>query len=137
MDLSIDQIQGKVPVTILNVQGDLDGSNYQTLIAKAKELHQAGARNLVLDLSKLDYMSSAGLVALHTIARLLQGGALPDPNAGWEAFHAIERDQDAGKHAQLKLLNPQGRVDQTLEMTGMKEFFEIFTDRQAAAASFS
>jgi anti-anti-sigma regulatory factor len=136
MDISIEQVQGQTPVSILKVQGDLDGSNYQVLISKAKEIYQAGARHLVLDLSNVNYMSSAGLVALHTIAKLLQGAPLPDPEAGWEAFHAIERDQAAGLHAQLKLLNPQAKVDQTLELTGMKDFFEIFTDRQAAIASF-
>ena len=136
MEINIEQVQGKTVVTFLNLHGDLDGSNYQTLIAKAKEVHQGGAKQLVLDLSEVKYMSSAGLVALHTIARLMQGEPLPDPDAGWEAFHAIERDQDAGKHLHLKLLNPQGRVDQVLEVTGMKEFFDIFTEREAAIASF-
>jgi anti-anti-sigma regulatory factor len=136
MEIKIEQVQGKTLVSILNIQGDLDGSNYQQLINKAKEAHQSGTQHMVLDMSQVGYMSSAGLVALHTIAKLLQGAPLPDPEAGWEAFHAIERDQDAGVHAQLKLLNPQVKVDQTLELTGMKDFFEIFTDRQAAIASF-
>ena len=136
MEFSTEQVQGRAPITILGLQGDLDGSNYQTLITKANELHQAGTQNFVLDMGKVNYMSSAGLVALHTIARLLQGEPLPDPDAGWEAIHAIQRDEAAGKHAQLKLLNPQSRVDQTLELTGMKEYFDIFTDRQAAIASF-
>ena len=137
MEFSTEQVQGRTPITILGLQGDLDGTNYQTLITKANELHQAGARNFVLDMGKVNYMSSAGLVALHTIAQLLQGEPLPDPDAGWEAIHSIERDEAAGKHAQLKLLNPQSRVDQTLELTGMKEYFDIFTDRQAAIASFN
>jgi anti-anti-sigma regulatory factor len=136
MEIGVEQVQSKPAVTILNLKGDLDGSNYQVLINKAKEVHQAGTTHMVLDFGQVGYMSSAGLVALHTIAKLLQGAPLPDPEAGWEAFHAIGRDQDAGLHAQLKLLNPQSRVDQTLELTGMKEFFEIFTDRQAAIASF-
>ena len=136
MEFSTVQVQGKAAVTILSIQGDVDGSNYQQLIDKANELHQAGTQNFVLDMSQVNYMSSAGLVALHTIAKLLQGEPLPDPEAGWEALHAIERDEAAGKHGQLKLLNPQSRVDQTLELTGMKEYFDIFTDHQAAVASF-
>lgn len=136
MEIGVEQVQDKSGVTILNLKGDLDGSNYQALINKAREVQQAGTARLLLDFSQVGYMSSAGLVALHTIAKLLQGAPLPDPEAGWEAFHAIERDQAAGLHAQLKLLNPQAKVDLTLELTGMRDFFEIFTDRQAAIASF-
>ncbi len=136
MDINVEQVQDKATITILKLRGDLDGSNYRKLIEKAQEVYKSGGKNLMLDMSELNYMSSAGLVALHAISKLLQGEALPDPDAGWEAFHSIERDQDAGRHAQLKLLNPHGRVDQTLELSGMKEFFDIFTDRSAAIASF-
>lgn len=135
MEISIDEVQGRVAVTILVLHGDLDGSNYQTLITTADKVYQSGTTNLILDLSQLNYMSSAGLVALHAIAKLLQGGPLPDPNAGWEAFHAIERDQAAGTHSHLKLLSSQGKVDQVLVMTGMKSFFDVYTDRQAAIAA--
>jgi len=137
MEISVDQVQGKTPVSILSIQGDLDGSNYRELIQKAKEVQQAGAQNMVLDLSQVGYMSSAGLVALHSVAKVLKGAPLPDPEAGWEAFHAIERDQEAGLQAQLKLLSPQAKVDQTLELSGMKQFFEVFADRQAAIDSFN
>ena len=136
MNLTIDQAQGRVPVTILGIHGDLDGSNYQTLIEKAKELYNAGARYLLLDMSNMAFMSSAGLVALHSIAKLLGGEQPPDPESGWEAFHAISRDQSAGAQRNVKLLNPQLKVDRTLDMTGMKSFFEIHSDRETAIASF-
>lgn len=136
MNLTVDQAQGRVPVTVIGIHGDLDGSNYQTLIAKAKEIYDAGVRRLVLDMSDMPFMSSAGLVALHSIVKLLQGGKAPDPESGWEAFHAIGRDRDAGQQSVVKLLNPQPKVDKTLDMTGMKTFFEIHTDLAAAVASF-
>ena len=34
MDITVQQMQGRVPVTILQTHGDLDASNYQDLIAK-------------------------------------------------------------------------------------------------------
>ena len=38
----------------------------------------AGARDFLLDLSDLTYISSAGLVALHSVALLAKGEDLPD-----------------------------------------------------------
>ena len=35
MDMTVQQVQGKVPVTVLQTHGDLDASNYKNLIAKA------------------------------------------------------------------------------------------------------
>jgi anti-anti-sigma regulatory factor len=123
-------------VTVVHIDGDLDGSNYQELIAKARELYAAGARHLLLDMSNMPYMGSSGLVALHSIALLLRGEAPPDPESGWNAFHTIARDRGAGVQPYVKLLNPQPKVSRTLEMTGMKEFFDIHTDQAMAIASF-
>ena len=136
MNLAVEHAQGKVPVTILAPEGDVDGSNYQTLIAKAQELHASGTRYLLLDLQQVPYMSSAGIIALHSISKLLEGEALPDLEGGWEAIHDVEREQPATTHAQLKLLNPQPRVDRLLDMSGLAQVFEVYRDRAAAVQSF-
>jgi anti-anti-sigma regulatory factor len=138
MNITVEQQAARVPVTILRLQGDLDGSNYLDLIAKAKESYQTGAKNLLLDLSSVPYMSSAGLVALHSSVQLLRGEQPPDPNAGWSALKAVALDKPTGGSAQqlVKLLSPQPRVARTLEMSGMNAFFEIYTDEATAVASF-
>jgi anti-anti-sigma regulatory factor len=135
MNLSISQVQGRVQVTVLSIHGDLDGSTYTSLIAKVKELYQAGTRHLLLDMSLVAYMSSSGLVALHSAALLMSGEQPPDPEDGWGSIHAAV-EGEAGLQKNVKLLNPQPRVDRTLEVSGMKEYFEIFTDLNAAVASF-
>jgi hypothetical protein len=58
MNISTSQAQGNVPVTIIKLDGQLDGQNYQELITKAQELYSAGARDFLLDLSDLTYISS-------------------------------------------------------------------------------
>jgi len=136
MNIIVENAQGRVPVTILELHGDLDGSNYQEVIARARDLYGAGMRHLVIDMGDTAYMSSAGLVALHSAILLLRGEQPPDPESGWSAFHAIAREQGGGMQKAVKLLNPQPRVRRTLEMTGMQEFFEVYTDRQAAVESF-
>ena len=136
MNFSLESVQVKVPVTILAPDGDVDGSNYRLLIAKAQELQTAGMQYLLLDLQHVNYMSSAGLVALHSISKLLAGEAPPDPDSGWDAYHAVQRDRPAGVHAQFKLLNPQPRVEKLLDMAGMNAVFEVYKDRAEALASF-
>ena len=137
MNLTVERVQGKVPVTILSLHGDLDASNYQTVVAKAQEIYEAGGRYVLLDMSDTPFMGSSGLVALHSIATLLRGETPADPQAGWDAIHAIDRDREAGMQQHLKLLKPQPQVDRVLERTGLKQFFEVHTDRETAIASFA
>lgn len=66
---------------------------------------------------------------------LLQGGRPPDPANGWAALHAVADDK-SDIQCQIMLLNPQPRVDRTLEITGMKDHFEIYTDLNEAIKSF-
>ena len=136
MNIAVTQAEGQVPVTILQMHGDLDGSSFQDLIASARTAYTGGARDILLDLSDTLYMSSAGLVALQSIAALMRDEDPPDPEAGWGAFHAIDRDRESGLQPHFKLLNPQPRVDRVLEMAGFKRFLEIHTDLEAAIASF-
>ena len=138
MNITVTQVQGKVPVTVLSTAGDLDGSNYQDLITAARTTYETGTRHVVVDLSQTPYMSSAGLVALHSIALLMGGAELPSPESGWNAYHAITRDQAGSESSQphIKLLNPQPKIQRTLEMTGMDMFFQVYSDLAAAVASF-
>jgi len=136
MTITIDQGKGKVPVTILGVQGDLDASNYQDVIDSASQAYEDGARDILIDMSGITFMSSSGLVALHSIALLLRGKEIPDPEYGWEAFRTLDRDRESGVQEHVKLLNPQPQVDHSLEITGLKKFFEVYTDLDTAIASF-
>lgn len=136
MSVTISQVQGRMPVTILHVHGELDASNYQDLINTAQKACRGGAQDILLDLGDTSYMSSSGLVALHSIAALLRGDEPPDPEAGWGAFRAIERDRGTGLQTHFKLLNPQPRVARVLDMVGFDQFLEIHTDLDEAVASF-
>jgi anti-anti-sigma regulatory factor len=60
MNITAEQQEARVRVTILRLQGDLDGSNYLDLIAKAKETYQNGAKNLLLDLGGVPTQAARG-----------------------------------------------------------------------------
>ena len=113
---------------------DADAQSRQ-LIEKANGLYKSGTRLLLLDLTNLSYMSSSGIVALHSIAVLLHTGALPNLDNGWAALNAVA-EESGGLRKEVKLFNPQTRVDRTLEISGMKQFLEIFTEFDTAVNSF-
>ena len=136
MNISVSQVQGNVPVTVIKIDGELDGQTYQSLIAKAREVYEGGARDFLIDLTDLTYVSSAGLVALHTVALLSRGEALPDTEAGWSAIRSVGGASSGGLQKHVKLLNPREEVKSVLDMVGFSAAFEIFKDLDEAAKSF-
>ena len=136
MNISVSQMQGKVPVTVIKLDGQLDGQNYQDLINRAKELFEAGARDFLIDLSDLTYISSAGLVALHSVALLVRGEQLPDTEQGWSAYRSMGRATSSGMMTHIKILNPRPEVQSVLDMVGFTNIFEILTDLDEAIKSF-
>jgi anti-anti-sigma regulatory factor len=136
MNMSVSQAQGNVPVTVIKIDGQLDGQNYQELISKAQELYKEGTRDFLLDLSELTYISSAGLVALHSMALLARGEELPDTEGGWSAYRSMGRSSEAGMQKHVKLLNPRSEVMGVLDMVGFSNVFEIYTDLDEAVKSF-
>jgi len=123
-------------VTVMHLSGDVDSSNYTEVISRAQKAFDDGARNLLLDLEKVPYVSSAGLMAFHTLARVYSGQTFLDANSGRPIFRAINPAKDASAREHFKLLNPQQPVEQVLDVIGLKAFFEIFTDMETAIASF-
>ncbi len=132
--LFITQDQGQPHVTIFRVEGRIDGATYQALIDNAKSSHFRGARALVLDISSVTEISSAGLVALHRIAQLMAGAQEEDLD-GWPALRAVANDPGVLQQS-VKLLGPQPHVDRALQRAGMRDRFEIYSDLPSAVASF-
>ena len=136
MNISVSQLQGKVPVTVIKMDGELDGQTYQSLIAKAREKYDEGARDFLLDLSDLAYVSSAGLVALHTVALLVRGEALPDTEAGWSSIRSVGRTNISGIQKHVKFFKPRDEIKNVLDMVGFSNAFEIHDDLDQAVNSF-
>jgi anti-anti-sigma factor len=139
MKLTVDRADGRVPVTILRLEGDLDASNFETLIDEGRRLHAEGTTDLLLDLRDVPFMGSSGLVALHSIALLLNGGQADDVDAGWESLHAVGRSVEAGMQPHVKVLltgDPGSPLQRVMDRTGMNRFIEVVTDEQQAIDSF-
>jgi anti-anti-sigma regulatory factor len=136
MSFTVKHENTPVPLAVISTHGDIDASNFMDLVHTAEQAYQAGARNILLDLTDTPFLSSSGLVALHSIAMLLRGKPALDPASGWQAIHEMENNLADGVQEHIKLLNPQPRVVRTLERSGLTGFFAVFTDREAALASF-
>lgn len=129
LQINQSQQEVRVPVTVFELNGELDASNYDQFLKEAMAAVEAGARYVLLDLSQLQYISSAGLRALYTlqIALTEKGGMLAggsDVNPG------------SSKSPYLKLCNPMPNVRNALDMIGFTTSIEIYDNIQEALASF-
>lgn len=137
MDLIVDRVQDKPSAAVIHVKGNVDGSNYGLLIVEAQGLYQQGIRQLVLDLKECEYMSSAGLVALNSIVKLLRGERLPQTDGGWAVLHALDAARESGTQHLLALVSPTPRVSRVLDLAGMLTFLPTFPDVPSAVAALN
>jgi anti-sigma B factor antagonist len=101
-------------ITILELAGRITvGPEASALREKCSELAAGGKRNLVLELSGVDFIDSTGLGALVICATTLRKSG-----------------------GNVKLLNLNRRNVELLVMTKLATVFEIFSDEQEAINSF-
>jgi len=135
MEINVTQENGKVPVSVVHIKGDLDASSYLDLVNTAQKLYNAGARSLLLDLSDLAFISSAGLASLHIILKMFRDEKA-NPENGLGTYKDIDRERDNGVQHHVKLLDPSPEVGNVLDTVGFKQFFEVYTDLDQAVNSF-
>lgn len=130
MEIDVSQDEGRVPVTVFRLKGDLAGE--EPLQSQAQEAYAAGARYLLLDLSKVPYITSAGLRAIHFIFDLMRGDA-PE-----ESDEVVRRGIATGDYTSghLKLLKPSKNAKKALSLAGYDMFLEIHKNYGKAIASF-
>jgi anti-anti-sigma factor len=134
---SVEEAAGRVPITIISLDGELDASNFERLIDEVRGLYEAGSRHLVLDLTGLTFLASSGLVALHSIVRIMHGEPPPDPESGWDALHSLGLDISGGAtQAEVQLVAPQPAVARVLQRTGLDRLFHVHPDRATAIGAF-
>ena len=129
MDISSWQESGQIPVTILQLKGDLTAE--EQLVDKAQAVFQDGARDIILDLGGVPYISSAGLRAIHVIYMLLRSA---DPRDEESAVRGITRGTYKSPH--LKLVNPSRNGLKALTTSGYDLFLDIHDSIPKAVASF-
>jgi anti-anti-sigma factor len=130
-----------IPVTIIHLDGALDGSNFKCLLDETEKAYTAGVHDIILDLGRLTYISSAGLGAIHQVGLMFHKKKTSEkpvnwPEYRWDAFHPNDRPPHHAPLEHVKLLSPTREVKDVLDMIGFSSLFEIYTDLNRAIASF-
>lgn len=128
MEIRISRVEDPVAASIIQITGDVDAATAEELQRKVLDVIEMGARNLVFDLEKVPYMSSAGLrVFLKTFQTLRE--LLPAENEK-EAYTRITDGSYRAAH--LKLLNPSPEVLEVLKISGFDMLVSIEHDLKKA-----
>ena len=132
MEIEVSNQPARVPVTAFHIVGDIDTTTYQQLQTQAEQAHAAGAGNIVLDLERVGYVSSAGIRAINHIYLLLR------TQAPAESDEAVRQGISAGTFTSphLKLAHANPRVNEALRTAGVDMFIQFHPDLAAALASY-
>jgi anti-anti-sigma factor len=115
--VKVSQAQGNIPVTVFELQDRVNLGNTEEFEQAAKDAYDNGTRDLIIDISKVDSFTSAGIRALMVIYKLMAG--------------------DEGKKSKhVKLVSPTDYVREVLEISGVADSIEIHDSLEEAIASF-
>ena len=98
---------------VVDMAGRLDTSTSGKAYDEMVKIAQSGVIKVVLNLDKLEYVSSAGLRVILTAAKLLRAST-----------------------GEMKICNAKGVVREVLETAGFDHLIQIYADENDAAASF-
>jgi anti-anti-sigma factor len=113
--VQISHAQGRVPVTVFQLQDRVNLGNYKELEQTAKDAYEKGTRDLVIDLSQTPSLTSIGIRALVVIHKLLA-------------------KEINSKH--LKLAGVIQPIREMFDIAGITGFIEIYDTVDEAVASF-
>ena len=116
--ISTEQAQADVPVTVFRLRGWLDAQSEDQLLEAARTTYDGGARYLLIDMSDLDTLTSAGMRALQKVYQIF-----------------TPRD-DSVRVAHLKLCNAPPQIYNVLGITGFLQNIPMYESTDAALQSF-
>jgi anti-anti-sigma factor len=119
-DLKImsEQRQAAVPVTVFLIRGWLDGQSEGQFLEAARNAYEGGARYLLIDMSDLDTITSAGIRAMQKL------------------YQMYTPKEDQHKVAHLKLCNAPPQIYNVLGITGFLQNIPMYENQDDALESF-
>jgi anti-anti-sigma factor len=118
LKITSEQVQAAVPVTVLQVRGWLDAQSEEQLLAVARTAFDEGARYILIDMSELDTITSAGIRSLQKI------------------YQMYTPKEDRFKVAHLKLCNAPPQIYNVLGITGFLHNIPMYESLEAALETF-
>ena len=114
MEVKTSVENARVPVTVISVTGNIDTSAFEAFMSKAQEAIDGGARYVLMDLTNVPYMSSAGLRVLNAVFNKLR--VLNTDMSEAEVLKAIS--DGVYKSPYLKVLNLSKQCKLAFETAG-------------------
>jgi hypothetical protein len=129
LNITTSKIEGETPIAVLHLSGHLHGDTESQLMTQVRQLHQEGARYLLLDLSEVEILTSAGLRAIHNSFILFTP---PD-----DVAVINERNAEPYKSPYFKLACPNPNIYYVLNIAGFLHNIPIYNDMDEAVHSFA
>ncbi|HEX6270960.1 MAG TPA: STAS domain-containing protein [Anaerolineales bacterium] len=129
LSITASQAQGDVSVAILHLSGHLHGNTENELLDRARQAHEDGSKYLLIDLSGLEILTSAGLRAIHKIFNLFT----PPRDAEIIRRHG----EEPYKSPYFKLVCPKPEIYYVLNIAGFLQNILIYNNMEDALNSFS
>jgi anti-anti-sigma factor len=118
LKISSEVIQADVPVTVFHLRGWLDGQSEGQILEEARTAHDNGANFLLVDLSELDTLTSAGMRALQ------------------KAYQIFTPRDEPTNLAHFKLCSAPPHVYNVLGVTGFLQNIHMYESIDDALVSF-
>jgi|SRR5215213_8462819 len=128
LQINVSKIDNGAPVTILHLAGHLHGETEGHLMEQARQQQQDGAKYLLLDLSGVEILTSAGLRAIHNIFNLFTP---PDDRKVMR-----QHNEEPYKSPYFKLVCPNPNVYYILNISGFLQNIFIYSKMEDAVQSF-
>lgn len=129
LNITASQVQGEVSVTILHLSGHLHGNTEPQLLDRARQAYEDGSKYLLLDLSGVEVLTSAGLRAIHNIFNVFT------PQSDVELIH--QHGEEPYKSPYFKLVCPNPNVYYVLNIAGFLQNILIYNNMDEAVNSFN
>ena len=118
LNIASEERQADVPVTVFRLRGWLDAQSEEQLLQDARITYDGGARYLLLDMSELDTLTSAGMRAIQKV------------------YQIFTPKEDQFKIAHLKLCNAPPQIYNVLGITGFLHNIPMYASLEDALESF-
>jgi anti-anti-sigma factor len=129
LSITASRIEAETPVTVLHLSGHLHGDTERQFMNEVRQLHDEGARYLLLDLSQVEVLTSAGLRAIHNSFVLFT------PRTDVSVIN--EHPDEPYKSPYFKLACPNPNIYYVLNIAGFLQNIPVYNDVDEAVHSFA
>jgi anti-anti-sigma factor len=121
LKITTEQVPGMETVTVIHLNGWLDKKSEERFYESAQRAYEQGTRQLILDMSGVDTLTSAGMRALTQVYKL----------------YTPQAEQYKDKNTHVTIYGAPEHITHVLGITGFLKYIPNYENMQAALDSFN